>query len=185
MATANFFNEATLVFCCPSEIFLFCNLFIFFNNALQYLESVFSNPWAKESDLTTLSTGEAATTEMRNDLLQARERGQKALNDLVISGCSSLATANFFDPLRKMKLKSFKDLKTITKIRTKDLVLPLQMYRALFVRMALLGQFRKINMKTVFTFPLGPLPWSLADPYGLHWKTNKSKKKNSQQLERQ
>ena len=129
-------------------------------------EGVFSNPLAKESDRTTLSTGVAATTEVRNDLLQARDRGQKALNYFVISRCSSLPTANFFDPLRKMKLKSFKDLKTITKIRIKDLVLPLQMDRALFVRMALLGQFRKIDMKTVFTFPLGPLPWSLADPSG-------------------
>lgn len=40
--------------------------------------------------------------------------------------------------------------------------------------MALLGQFRKIDVKTVFTFLLGPLPWSLADPYGLPRKTNKS-----------
>ena len=53
------------------------------------LEGVFSNPWAKESDLTTLSTGVAATTGVRNDLLQARNRGQKALNDFVISRCSS------------------------------------------------------------------------------------------------
>ena len=146
------------------------------------LEGVFINPWAKESDLTTLSTGVAATTEVRNDLLQARDRGKKALNDFGISRFSSLPTANFFDPLRKMKLKSFKDLKTITKIRTKDLVLPLQMDRALFMRMALLGQFRKIDVKTVFTFPLGPLPWSLADRYGLPRKTNKSN--ISQQPER-
>ena len=135
--------------------------------AVDLLESVFSNSWAKESDLTTLSTGVAATTEVRNDLPQARERCQKALNDFVISRCSSLPTANLFDPLRKMKLKSLKDLKTITKIRTKDLLLPLKMDRALFARMALHGQFRKIDMKTVFTFPLGPLPWSLADPNGL------------------
>lgn len=48
--------------------------------------------------------------------------------------------------------------------------------------MPLLGQFQKIDMKTVSTFPLGPLPWSLADPYGLPRKTHKSK--ISQQLER-
>ena len=61
------------------------------------LEGVFSNPWAKESNLTTLSTGVAATTAVRNDLLQAREQGQKTLSDFVISQCSSLPTANFFD----------------------------------------------------------------------------------------
>ena len=45
------------------------------------LVGVFSNPWAKEADLTTLSTGVAATTKLRNDLFKASERGQKALND--------------------------------------------------------------------------------------------------------
>ena len=56
------------------------------------------------------------------------------------------------------------------------------MDRILFARMALLGQVPKIDMKTAFTFPLGPLPWSLADPYGLPRKTNKSK--ISRQFER-
>ena len=146
------------------------------------LENAFSNPWAKEGDITSLSTGVAATSEVRNDLLEARERGQKAVNEFVVSRCSSAPTSDYFDPLRKMKLKTFKNLKTTTKVRTKDLVLPLRMDRALFGRMALLGQFRKIDMKTVLTFPLGPLPWSLADPYGLPRKTNKAKL--SQQLER-
>ena len=108
------------------------------------LEGVFSNPWANKSDLITLSAGVAATIEVRYDLLQARAQGQiMALNDFVISRCPSLPTANFFDPSRKMKLKSFKNLKTITKIRTKDLVLPLQMDRVLIARMALLGSFGK------------------------------------------
>ena len=40
--------------------------------------------------------------------------------------------------------------------------------------MALLGKFRKIDLKTVFMYPLGPLPWSLADAYGFFWKTNKA-----------
>ena len=30
-------------------------------------------------------------------------------------------------------------------------------------------------MKVVFTYALGPLPWSLADPYGLQRKTSKAK----------
>ena len=96
--------------------------------------------------------------------------------------CSSAPTSDYFDPLRKMKLKSFKDLKTTTKVRTKDLLLPLRMDRDLFGRMALLGKFRKNDLKTSFTFPLGPLPWSVADPYGLPRKTKKAK--ISQQLER-
>ena len=68
------------------------------------------------------------------------------------------------------------------KVRNKNLVLPLRMDRGVFARMALLGQFRQIDMKVVFIYPLGPLPWSLADPYGLMRKTSKAKL--SQQLER-
>ena len=40
--------------------------------------------------------------------------------------------------------------------------------------MALLGEFRKIDLKTVFMYPLGPLPWSLSDAYCLLQKTNKA-----------
>ena len=47
--------------------------------------------------------------------------------------------------------------------------------------MALLGQFCKIDMRLVFKYPLGPLPWALADPYSLPRKTNKAKL--AQQLE--
>ena len=43
-----------------------------------------------------------------------------------------------------------------------------------FARMALLRQFLQIDIKVVFTCPLGPLPWSLVDPYGLPRKTSKA-----------
>ena len=36
-----------------------------------------------------------------------------------------------------------------------------------------MGQFRKIDLKSVFTYPLGAMPWSLADAFGLIRKTNK------------
>ena len=68
------------------------------------------------------------------------------------------------------------------KVHNKNLVLPLRMARDVFARMALLKQFRQIDVKVLFTYPLGPPPWSLADPYGLPRKSNKAKL--SQQLER-
>ena len=57
---------------------------------------------------------------------------------------------------KKMKLKSFKDLKTITKMRTKDLVLPLQMDREFCLpQWFCLGSFRNRNENLL---PAGPLP---------------------------
>ena len=95
----------------------------------------------------------------------------------MVNRCSSDPTLDYFDPLKKAKLKSSKDLKAVHKVHNKNLVLPLQMVRDVFARTE---QFRQIDVKVLFTYPLGPLPWSLADPYGR--KSNKAKL--SQQLER-
>ena len=35
-------------------------------------------------------------------------------------------------------------------------------------------QIRSLNMRSVFKFPLGPLPWSLAEPIGTLKKTSKA-----------
>ena len=71
-------------------------------------------------------------------------------------------------------MKTFKDLKKVVKVNVKDRIIPLKMDRNLLARMALAGQFRKIDLKTVFTYPLGTMPWSLADAFGFIRKTNKS-----------
>ena len=117
-----------------------------------------------------------------DDLLQVKSRRKQAAYDFVVNHCSSDPTLDYFDPLKKAKLKSFKDLKAVRKVHNKNLVLPLRMARDVFARMALLKQFRQIDVKVLFTYPLGPPPWSLADPYGLPRKSNKAKL--SQQLER-
>ena len=107
----------------------------------------------------------------------AKSKRKQAANDFVVSRCSfhSHPTLDYFDTLKKTRLKSFKDLKAVCKVRNKDLVLPLRMDRDVFARMALLGQFRQIDMKLVFTYPLGPLPWSLAGFYGLPRKIRQAK----------
>ena len=40
--------------------------------------------------------------------------------------------------------------------------------------MAIIGQKRQLDMKEVLSYPLGPLPMSLANPDGSLRKTNKS-----------
>ena len=113
------------------------------------LENVFTNPWKKYAAFTSLSTGIVATTEISDDLLEAKSKRKQAANDFVVSRFSSHPTLDYFDTLKKAKLKSFKDLKAVCKVRNKDLVLPIRMDRDVFARMALLGQFRQIDMKVV------------------------------------
>ena len=104
------------------------------------LENEFKNPWSKDSELTSLSTGIEATSEVWSNLLQAREKGLAACKKFIDERCSSDSFIDYFDSLKKQKLKTFKDLKTISKISIKDCVLPLQMDRTLFAKMAVLGQ---------------------------------------------
>ena len=142
------------------------------DKVIDVLENVFINPWTG-TEFTSLSSGEASGV-VKDDLLKAQSVGQNACKEFVNSRCLSDPKLGFFDPLKKNSLKTFKDMKKLTKVKSKDLVVPLKMDRNLFARMALLGQFRKIDLKSVFTFPLGPLPWSLSNPYGLPRKTNKA-----------
>ena len=150
---------------------------------VEVLESVLQNPWSADVvQLASLSSGMVATAEIRNDLLHAKNKGESACREFVTKRCSANPTCDFFDTLKKLKLKTFKDLRAVKKVRTKDAILPMRLDRAVFVRMALIGQFRKIDMRTVFSFPLGPLPWALADPYGFPRKTTKASL--AQQLEK-
>ena len=71
-------------------------------------------------------------------------------------------------------LMTFTKLRKVTKVRKKYGMLPLQMERTLFARMTLFAQFRNIDLKLVFTYPLGPLPRSIADAFGLPRKKKKS-----------
>ena len=77
------------------------------------LEDVFTNPWKEDAVFTSLSTGIEATSEVSDDLLQAKSKGKQAANDFVVSRCSSHPTLDYFDTLKKAKLKSFKDLKAV------------------------------------------------------------------------
>ena len=109
------------------------------NKLVDLLGEVFSNPLKNNAEFTSLSTGIAVTAEVRDDLLQAREKGQKEAKEFVLTRSSSVAVKNFYDPMKKVKLKSFKNLKTTVKVHAKAKVIPLQMDRSLFARMALLS----------------------------------------------
>ena len=79
------------------------------------LENVFKNPWSKDSELTSLSTGIEATSEVCSNLLQAKEKGLAACKKFIDERCSSNSIIDYFDSLKKQKLKTFKDLKPSAK----------------------------------------------------------------------
>ena len=54
-------------------------------------------------------------------LMQAKSKGKQAANDFVVERYSSSPTTDYFDPLKKPKLKSFEDLKAVRNVHNKDI----------------------------------------------------------------
>ena len=112
---------------------------------------------------------------IKNWLLQESRQTLKLWTELLtfVRMCSRILGMKVNLSACQLDLKKLeKDLKKVVEVNVKDRLIPLRMDRNLFSRMALAGQFRKIDLKTVFTYPLGAMPWSLADAFGLIRKTN-------------
>lgn len=78
------------------------------------------------------------------------------------------------DLCSSLNLKTFSDTRKIIRVKAKEKIVILRADRGLFAQMALVAQNRQLDMKTVLSYPLGPLPWSLAAPDGTPHKTSKS-----------
>ena len=65
-----------------------------------YIENVFNNPWTADRELISLTTGIATTSEIRHDLIHAKDKGDNACRNFIESRCSSESTADFFDPIQ-------------------------------------------------------------------------------------
>ena len=108
-----------------------------------------ANPWNR-GDLQSLSTGIVASDTIRENLLSARKYGQLACKDFIDNHCITSPKTDFHDPLQKTNLQTFKSLKKVMKVNAKGLLVPLKTDKSLFARMALTGQFRKIDVKRCF-----------------------------------
>ena len=81
---------------------------------------------------------------------------------------------SFFYPIKKKKLTTFTSMNKVNKCMVNSKIAPLQATKDLFPKILLVAQIRSLNMRVVFEFPLGPLPWSLAEPLGSLKKTSKA-----------
>ena len=106
--------------------------------------------------------------------MQAHLEGEKAAKAFMEERLISNNT-DFFEPIKRHAIKSFKDLTKTAKINIKGKEEILRADRSLFARMAVIAQTREMNMREVLSHPLGPLPWSLATIDGSLAKTPKSK----------
>ncbi|KAG1659941.1 Choline O-acetyltransferase [Nymphon striatum] len=137
------------------------------------LENNWTNSFSNQpSDLVSLSIGAAATSAITSDLLKPRSKGEEAFKihkERLESG------SGFFDLIKKQNLQTFTVLQKNTVVNAgtnREMILKAD--NRVFGNMLLIAQSRKLDMKDVLQYPLGPKPWALANADGTLKKTGKA-----------
>ena len=76
--------------------------------------------------------------------------------------------------MKKLKLSTFSSMNKVKVCKTKDKILMLTSSTDIFSKVAIIAQKRSIDLKPLFTYPLGAVPLSLCQPDGTLNKTAKS-----------
>ena len=133
-----------------------------------------NNPFEPSEGIVNLSSGVTASEEIKEDLLKAKEIGERCLDEFLKSRIES-GEVSLYEPIRKQKLKTFDNAtkKKVLKVKGTDVAVKAD--RQTFARLLLIQQQRGIDLKKVLTYELSSLPLSLANPDGTLCKTAKSK----------
>jgi hypothetical protein len=124
--------------------------------------------------LVSISSGVIASHKVVIDLMKAKELGEAAKEKFIQTRLTEPITSSFFDPIKNMKLGTFGTMAKTKTFKVNSKMIPLQASEDLFAKISLVAQIRSLDMRAVFKYPLGPFPWSLAEPIGTLKKTSKS-----------
>ena len=122
----------------------------------------------------SISTGDLANEKVKSNILSVKEKVQGAFDTFVKTRVNKENTMSIFDPIKKMKLSSFSSMNKTKTCKVNSKIIPVQASKELFSKVSLVAQIRSLDMRSVFKFPFGPLPWVLAEPMGTLKKTSKT-----------
>ena len=108
------------------------------------------------------------------DMLLVETLGEAAMRKFLDIRFRKQKTVCFFDPIQKMKLTTFSSMKKVKPCKVNSKMVPLQATKDLFAKISLVTQIRSFESRSIFKFPLGPLPWALAEPSGELKETSKA-----------
>ena len=131
-------------------------------------------PFKENTSLIHLCSGLECNPEIQFDMVNAEQKGKEALVDFLENRIES-NNVDLFDPIPKMKLKTFASMKVKKSCSLAERSLTLKADRDVFARLLIVCGKREISLKEVLSYSLGPIPWSLATLDGNFAKTVKSK----------
>ena len=147
------------------------------SKALDAVQS-FINPFTVDTKdkLLILSSGQAATDEIENDVLRAEEIGRAAHDAFIEDRLKN--NRDFFEPIKRQNLKTLGGMnKKCAKKSTDHKVLQFKIQGnvafQLFIRCQQLGI--QVKLEELVKFPMTPVPYSLSTADGFFCKTDKSK----------
>ena len=107
--------------------------------------------------------------------MKASEIGEQAYKQFKEERLEAIQPKNkFHDPMKLKKLKTLSSLSKKRNVTADGRTMILKADRSLFGRIIILGQNRKIEVRELLHYSLGPLPWALATPEWFPRKTNKA-----------
>ena len=139
---------------------------------LDLFDSVWKNPF-EDDNLSNIATGVNASPDVQVDILAAHDKGVISYNKYIEERLSASRSKSFMDTIPKLKLNTSTTMnKKVVSYGGKDIELKVD--RNLFAKMSIIAQNRKLDMKEVMKYELGPFPWSFATCDGMLLKTNKA-----------
>ena len=102
------------------------------------------------------------------------QTGKSSMDVFVEDRLSENSTKSFFDPIKKLQLSTFSSMNKVKVCKTKDKVIEVTASTDIFSKIAIIAQTRSIDLQPLFSYPLGAVPLSLAQPDGTLNKTNKA-----------
>jgi len=139
---------------------------------MDILKDTLINP-VEEKQLLSISSGISPADKIKDDLLQASEHVKTALNAYVDDRLTNL-TKSMFDPIKKLRMGTFSTMKKKKNVHVKGREVQFSSQSEIFGKVSLISQTRDINLKDIFKYPLGLVPYSLCDEMGIMVKNKKS-----------
>ena len=124
---------------------------------VEILSDTFINDFT-DSHLVCISKGLVATEKVCENLMNAKTHGKNTMKTFMKERLEEGATIDFFEPLKKLGLKTFSNLRKAVKVGVKDRMVPLKTHRDLFGQMIIIMLHHNVDLKEVFKYPLGPFP---------------------------
>ena len=135
----------------------------------------FLNPFSEELQkdrLFNLTTGKAASPEVQEFLLSVNERGNEQ-HQKFRSECLH-DPSRFKRPIKRNKMLTFSSTNARPKVAKEGQIRELKHERNMFARLLTISMNSKIDLKSVFTYPLTAVPLSLSYNDGTKLSTPKS-----------